>query len=139
MTNFALIKSKMAASRPFQFFFLISRKSCMIADLRTSALSYFTYPSHTTEYFLLHFNSHIINPLITRTTNKEILFSAFQEKVSSGSLFIWLICTAMSANAMLTFWEQMILKWPFRGHFEFDKFCDIYVTQKQSKKAGPCI
>ena len=76
--------------------------------------------------FWLHFDSHIINPLITRATNNEILFSAFQEK-------------AMSANDLINFWEQTILKWPFSGHFEFEKFCDIHVTQKQSKKAGLCI
>ena len=47
--KFRTVKSKMAASRPFQFFPSLSRKSCMRADLRTSALSYFTYPSHTAE------------------------------------------------------------------------------------------
>ena len=35
--------------------------------------------------FLWHFDPHINNPLITRATNKEILVSAFQEKVSSRS------------------------------------------------------
>ena len=45
----------------------------------------------------------------------------------------------MSANDLIPFWEQTILKQPFSGHFEFEKFCDIYATQKQSKKAGPCI
>ena len=45
----------------------------------------------------------------------------------------------MLANDLINFWEQTILKWPFSGHFEFEKFCDIYVTQKQSKKAEPCI
>ena len=27
----------------------------------------------------------------------------------------------------------------FSGHFEFEKLCAIYVAQKESKKAGPCI
>ena len=59
----------------------------MTADLRTSALSYSTYPSHIHHIPPNNFDSHIINPLITRATNKEILFSAFQEKVSSRSSF----------------------------------------------------
>ena len=45
----------------------------------------------------------------------------------------------MSANDLINFWEQTILKWPFSGHFKFEKFCDIHVPQKQSKKAGLCI
>ena len=36
MTNFALIKSKMAASWSFNFFFFIILESCMIADLSGS-------------------------------------------------------------------------------------------------------
>ena len=40
----------------------------------------------------------------------------------------------MSANDLINFWEQTILKCPFSGHFEFEKFCDIYVIQKQSKQ-----
>ena len=42
----------------------------------------------------------------------------------------------MSANDLINFWEQTISKWPFSGHFEFKKNCDIYVTKK-SKIAGP--
>ena len=45
----------------------------------------------------------------------------------------------MSANDMINIWEQTILKWPFSDHFKCEQFYDIYVTQKQSKKAGPCI
>ena len=59
----------------------------MIADLRT-LLSNTSHIHHITpNKFWLHFDFHIINPLITRATNKEILFSAFQEKVSSRSSF----------------------------------------------------
>ena len=56
-------------------------------------------------------------------TNEEMLASAFQEKVS-----IWQICLAMSADDLINFWDQTILKWPFSGHFEF---CNIYLTQKR--------
>ena len=33
----------------------------------------------------------------------------------------------MSANDLINFWDQTILKWPFSGHFEF---CNIYLTQE---------
>ena len=33
----------------------------------------------------------------------------------------------MSANDLITFWDQTISKWPFSGHFEF---CNIYLTQE---------
>ena len=33
----------------------------------------------------------------------------------------------MSANDLITFWDQTILKWPSSGHFEV---CDIYLTQE---------
>ena len=41
----------------------------------------------------------------------------------------------MSANDLINFREQTILKWPFSGHFEFEKFCDIYVTQRTKQKS----
>ena len=50
-------------------------------NLSISASSYFTYPHITGEVFMCHFDSHIINPLITKATNEEHLASAFQEKV----------------------------------------------------------
>ena len=64
-----------------QFFSLSSLKSCMIANLllRHTPHIHHIPPNN----FWLHFDSHINNPLISRATNKEILFSAFQEKVSS--------------------------------------------------------
>ena len=75
MTNFSGIKSKMAAIRPFEIFFIIISEILLIYELELP---------HT-----LHrlFDSHIINPLITRATNKEILVSTFQEKVSSRFSF----------------------------------------------------
>ena len=33
----------------------------------------------------------------------------------------------MSANDLITFWDQTIPKWPFSDHFEF---CNIYLTQE---------
>ena len=48
-------------------------------------------------------------------TNEEELASAIQKK----DLLIWQICSAMSANALINFWEQTISKLPFSGHFEF--------------------
>ena len=33
----------------------------------------------------------------------------------------------MSANDLITFWNQTISKWPFSGHFEFG---NIYLTQE---------
>ena len=38
----------------------------------------------------------------------------------------------MSANDLINFWEQTL-----NGHFEFQYFFVIYVTQKQSTIAGP--
>ena len=60
-------------------------------------------------------------------TNEEMLVSAFQEKVAIRS-FNWQICSAMSANDLINFWDQTISKWPFSGHF---KFCNIYLTQER--------
>ena len=60
-------------------------------------------------------------------TNKEILVRAFQEKLPSDLLLIWQICSAISANDLINFWDQTILKWPFCGHFEF---CNLYLTQE---------
>ena len=58
-------------------------------------------------------------------TNEEMLGSAFQGKVAPDFLLIWQICSAMSAEDLINFWDQTILKWPFSGHFEF---CNIYLT-----------
>ena len=33
----------------------------------------------------------------------------------------------MSANDLITSWDQTISKWPFSDHFEF---CNIYLTQE---------
>ena len=33
----------------------------------------------------------------------------------------------MSANDLINFWDQTILKWPLSGHFEI---CNIYLTQE---------
>ena len=66
--------------------------------------------------FWCHFDFYpgpLINPLITRATNKEILVSAFQEKFPADLVFIsqiCQICTAMSANDVINFWEQTIFK-----------------------------
>ena len=60
-------------------------------------------------------------------TNEEMLVSAFQEKVSFRSSFNLQICSAMSADDLIKFWNQTISKWPFSGHFEF---YNIYLTQK---------
>ena len=38
-----------------------------------------------------------------------------------------MVCSAMSANDLITFWNQTISKWPFSGHF---KFGNIYLTQE---------
>ena len=59
-------------------------------------------------------------------TNEEMFVIPFQEKVASRSL-IWQICSAMSANDLINFGDQTILKWPFSSHFEF---CNIYLTQE---------
>ena len=87
------------------------------------------------------FDLHVIYPLITRATNKEILVAHFRKKFPADFLFIWhiYIWTAISVNDLITFWEQIILKWLSSGHFEFELFCNIYATQNQSKIAGPCI
>ena len=53
-------------------------------------------------------------------TNEEMLVSAYQKKSCQ-------ICSAMSANDLINFWDQTISKWPFSGHFEF---CNIYLTQE---------
>ena len=58
-----------------------------------------------------------MNPLITRATDKEILVSAFQEKVSSRSFNLANIHSNVS---LIDFWEQTISKWPFSVHFEFE-------------------
>ena len=49
-------------------------------------------------------------------SNEKKLASSFQEKVSIRSFFN---LSNMSANDLITFWEQIISKWPFSGHFEF--------------------
>ena len=55
-------------------------------NLSTFASSFFTQPSHTTgELFWWHLDPHIINLLITTTTNGEMLVSVFQEKVAVRS------------------------------------------------------
>ena len=119
MINFALIISKMVASRPFQIFVLIVSEvlhDSWSKNFRSLILHIHYIPLNN---FWLHFDSHIINPLITRATNKEILFSAFnRKKFPADRLFVWLICTAMSANDLIILWEQMILKLPF---FEFER------------------
>ena len=45
----------------------------------------------------------------------------------------------MSANDPITLQGQTISKWPFSSYFKFEYFCDIYVTQKQSKIARPWL
>ena len=62
-------------------------------------------------------------------TNEEMLVSAFQEKVAIRSSFNLanMLTSAMSANDLITFWDQTISKWPFSGNFEF---CNIYLTQE---------
>ena len=62
-------------------------------------------------------------------TNDEMLVSAFQKKVAIRSSFTWQICSAMSANDLINFWDQTISKWPFSGHF---KSCNFYLTQKMT-------
>ena len=44
----------------------------------------------------------------------------------SDRLLICQICSAMSANDLINFWDQTISKWPLSNHFEF---CNIYLTQ----------
>ena len=39
-------------------------------------------------------------------TNEEMPVSAFQEKFPSDLILIWQICSAMSANDLIPFWEQ---------------------------------
>ena len=57
-------------------------------------------------------------------TNEEMFVIPFQKRLPAD-LLIWQICSAMSANDLINFWDQTILKWPFSGHFEF---CNIYLT-----------
>ena len=52
-------------------------------------------------------------------TNEEKSVGAFQEKNPYDFFLFWQICSAMSANDLNNFWEQIILKWPFSDHFEF--------------------
>ena len=61
----------------------------------------------------------IQNGLITMATNQEKLVARFRKKFPSNPFLIWQICLAMSANDLINFLEQNILKWPFSGHFEF--------------------
>ena len=62
-----------------------------------------------------------------RSVMKEMFVSALQVKVAIRSFLILQICSAMSSNDLITFWNQTTSKWPFSGHFEF---CNIYLTQE---------
>ena len=57
---------------------------------------------------------------------KKCSLAHLRKKLLSDILLIWQICSAMSANDLINFWEQTISKWPFSGHFEF---CNTYLTQ----------
>ena len=62
-------------------------------------------------------------------TMKQKLVSAFKEM---SDLLIWQICSAMSANDLITFLKQTISKCPFDGHLEFlINIFDIYKTKKK--------
>ena len=65
----------------------------------------------------------------TSTTNTEILVSAFQEKVSSTSFYFANIHSNVRQCPELLGANQ-----PFSGHFESEKFCDIYRTEKESNE-----
>ena len=54
-----------------------------------------------------------------------LIFSVIKQP--SDLLLIWQIFSVMSANHLINFSDQTILKWPFSGHFEF---CNIYLTQE---------
>ena len=55
-------------------------------------------------------------------TNEEMLVSAFQEKVAIRSTFNLQICSAMSANDLINFWDQTISK--------YFKYCNFNLTQE---------
>ena len=96
--------------------FSLSRKTGMIADLSTSASSYmyFTYPSHTTgKLFWWHFDPHITTLQILWALTKKCSLANFRNKLPSDLLLIWQICSAISANDLINFGDQTILKWPF--------------------------
>ena len=58
---------------------------------------------------------------------KKCSLTRFRKKLPSDLLLIWQICSAMSANDLIYFWDQTISKWPSSGHFEF---CNIYLIQE---------
>ena len=51
--------------------------------------------------------------------NEEKSFAHFRKKFPLDLLLIWQICSAMSANDPIDFWEETILIWLVSGHFEF--------------------
>ena len=50
---------------------------------------------------------------------KKCSLARFRNKIPSDLFLTWQMCAAMSANDLINFWEQTILKWLFSGHFEF--------------------
>ena len=61
----------------------------------------------------------------------KCLLAHFRKKLPSDLLSIWQICSAMSANDLINFWDQTISKWLFSRHFEF---CNIYLTQEMQNE-----
>ena len=58
---------------------------------------------------------------------KKCSLERFRKKLPSDLLLIWQICSAMSANDLINFWDKTIFNWQFSGHFEF---CNIYLTRE---------
>ena len=48
--------------------------------------------------------------VMSHTLTKKYLLTRFRKKFPADLLLIWQICTAMSANDPINFWEQTILK-----------------------------
>ena len=121
MTNFVLMKSKMAASRPFQIVLL--NISEILHDSWSKNFCSLILHISITYHRRLYFDSHIINPLITRATNKEIFFSAFQEKVSSRSSFY---LANMHSNVSQWIWEIL---WYLRNSKTKQKSWTMHIEQ----------
>ena len=56
---------------------------------------------------------HLLWPL-----TKKSSLARSRKKFVLDPFLIWQICSAMSANDLISFWEETISKWPFSGHFE---------------------
>ena len=50
---------------------------------------------------------------------KKCSLAHFRNKLPSDLFLIWQICSAMSANDLINFWDKTISIWRFSCHFDF--------------------